>query len=176
MTKKALNFIFYAIAFLYLFLMLDLLFRFNIVTGALDSSRSYNLIPFATISRYLGSGAQAMTPKAIQNVFGNIAVFIPCGLYLQVFLKNKVFGRSFLVLISMGASIEIIQMLLGVGVCDIDDLILNCLGGIIGILLYKIINRLSKNEEKAKMVVTILSLIVGPPVIFGYFFTALGFL
>ena len=173
MAKKTLNFILYAIAFLYIFVTLDLLFRFNIIAGLVDRSRSYNLIPFATISRFLNSGRQTMSQSAVMNIFGNIGVFIPFGLYLQLFLKNKSFKKSFLILIVAGISIELIQLVLGVGVCDIDDLILNSLGGVIGIILYKIASLFSKDENKAKASVTILSFVVSAPIIFGYFFMAL---
>lgn len=60
---------------------------------------------------------------------------------------------------------EIIQGVLGIGVFDIDDIILNCLGGWIGVLGYKFLLYILRDDEKAQTVISILSFSVGVPII-----------
>lgn len=62
--------------------------------------------------------------------------------------------------------VEIIQYILGLGSSDIDDVILNCLGGLIGILSYKALASFFKNDEIVRSIIIILSTIVGVPVLF----------
>ena len=61
--------------------------------------------------------------------------------------------------------VEIIQGLLGIGISDIDDVILNCLGGWIGILGYKFSLFILEDEKTVYTAITILSAVIGLPVI-----------
>ncbi|MNI31119.1 VanZ like family protein [compost metagenome] len=69
----------------------------------------------------------------------------------------------------MSLFIEIIQGLLGIGASDIDDIILNCLGGLVGILGYKFLLFILRDEKKVRTAITILSAI-GLPVLLYYLF------
>lgn len=74
------------------------------------------------------------------NSLGNIAWFIPFG-FLRMSLhhqqKAAVF-KTMMLGILLSLLIEAAQFVLGTGMADIDDLIFNTLGALIGILLYKI--------------------------------------
>ena len=168
MIKKVLPIAFYVVAVFYVFLLLDLLFRIGIVSSGAGMSRSYNLIPFKTIREYTSGETALQKARAIQNILGNIAVFIPYGLYLKVLLKNKGVGKSLLIVLGTSVLIEILQFVLGVGACDIDDVILNVCGGAVGIIGYKLLRRLFPEPGKAKTVVTLLSLAVGIPIAVFY--------
>lgn len=102
------------------------------------------------------------------NILGNIAVFIPFGMYLQVLLKNKAFIKSLFIVAITTVAIELIQFVFALGSADIDDVILNALGGVIGILFYKLLVKLLGNRERAKTAVTVISLVMGLPVIAFY--------
>lgn len=52
------------------------------------------------------------------------------------------------------------QFIFGIGTADIDDVILNCLGGLIGILIYRGLCALLKDEEKARTAIVLLGFIV----------------
>lgn len=58
--------------------------------------------------------------------------------------------------------VEIIQGIFGIGASDIDDIILNCLGGFIGILGYKFFLFILRDEKKAHAAIAILSAIALP--------------
>ena len=175
--KKILTFSFYAIAAFYVFIMLDIVFRINLfhsnvgigMSASRAELRSYSFIPFATIGEYLSGDGFSDRAAAIRNILGNIAIFIPCGLYVRTLLKDKSFKKGLIIVIITSIAIEIIQLIFAIGACDIDDLLLNTAGGIIGLLTYKAIRYFSRDDGRAKTVVAVMSLIVGLPIMFIYF-------
>lgn len=110
--------------------------------------RGFNVIPFHTIYSYI-SGSQNIIIVA-SNILGNIILFVPLGIYLQLLKKNKKIWISILIVFLITMFVEAFQVIFGLGVGDIDDIILNCLGGIIGILVYRGLLLLLKNEEKVR--------------------------
>ena len=51
------------------------------------------------------------------------------------------------------------------GVSDIDDLLLNTAGGLIGIMIYLVCKMIVKEKERVHVAISILSLVVGIPII-----------
>jgi len=101
-----------------------------------------NFIPFREIFRYtIGSS------KFIKNIIGNIALFIPFGFFSSYYLRHKKMITPVVLALVTSTTIEIVQYYIG-RVFDIDDIILNVIGGILGFLLYvgfdAISNRLPK--------------------------------
>ncbi len=86
------------------------------------------------------------TGRILEIVLGNIIIFIPLGLLLPVILKRKSSRDIFLGGFLLSASIETVQFIFGLGNTDINDLILNTLGTIIGYLLFKFIKEKSKSS------------------------------
>ena len=73
------------------------------------------------------------------NIMGNIILFVPIG--LGVPLLWSVSGRLTLVIGFLSSLfIELCQLLMLRGT-DVDDLILNTLGVLLGVLLYKLLQR-----------------------------------
>ena len=110
--------------------------------------RSINLIPFHSIKEYIFSNSATIKKFAFSNVVGNIVIFIPLGTYLLLFKKNKRVVANLLFIFKVSLFIEITQGLLGIGASDIDDIILNCLGGLIGILGYKFLLFILRDKKK----------------------------
>ncbi len=108
--------------------------------GRTDTDRvyRYNLIPFQEISRYLRH-FHALGIYAVINLAGNIAAFIPFGLYLPVLAApaRKVWNLALYTFL-FSLMIETVQLLWRVGSFDVDDIILNTLGGLIGYMLYQL--------------------------------------
>lgn len=99
--------------------------------------RSYNLIPLKTILEY---ASLSYSLKVILiNIAGNILAFVPMGFLVPiVFSKFNKFKTTAIVILLATTFIEITQFAIGVGICDIDDIILNWIGGIIGFQIYRI--------------------------------------
>jgi len=76
---------------------------------------------------------------SFKNLVGNILIFIPLGFLFPLCRKKNVkFLEVFLVILGSSFAIELIQFLfLTSRRADVDDLILNLIGGIIGYLIYK---------------------------------------
>ncbi len=113
-----------------------------------DMFRTFNLIPFKSIKHYY-SGSFAIIIAHI-NVFGNILIFIPFGIYLQLYLKDKSILKSFVITLISSVIIEVVQFAFGIGIADIDDVILNTVGGLIGILIYKILVLVFKSDDSVE--------------------------
>lgn len=177
MTKKIINLIFYVIAAFYLFMMLDLFFRFNYIfeVGRVIT-RSYNFIPFKTILFYADIHGNFLQSLSDINILGNVVAFIPYGMYLQVIRKRKTFAKGLLIVVLTSIAIEMIQLAFGLGACDIDDVLLNSIGGVIGLLVYALIRKLFRGEEQAKTAIMVGSVLVGVPVIYLYFTTVFNHL
>lgn len=125
--------------------------------------RSVNLIPFRTIRIFLSGGIGTFDSFSWINILGNIIMFAPLGLYLPVMASGKKFLTYTCWILLFSLSAEILQWILGVGVSDIDDLILNGLGGILGLLAFIILLSLFKNEYRVRIFIAIFSNIVGIP-------------
>lgn len=107
-----------------------------------------NIIPFQNIMYYIGSSESLYQETIIYNTLGNILVFIPLGIFL-VFLFKRFNTLRDVVKISIivSMSLEILQFVLQLGQFDIDDIILNVIGSIVGFALLKLINTV-KNSLK----------------------------
>ncbi|QGQ99941.1 VanZ family protein [Paenibacillus psychroresistens] len=160
----------YGIFICYLFLLIFIFFLSRVSLLELFNSqrtllRSINLIPFNSISEYISGSSVNLKRFAFSNVVGNIAIFIPFGIYLPLFKNDKRVLTNLLFIFIVSLFVEIIQWLFGIGTSDIDDIILNCLGGWVGILGYKFLLLILRDEKKVRTAITILSAIVGLPVI-----------
>ena len=76
-----------------------------------------------------------------RNVIGNMIMFIPYGFFISYVLKNEKPIVAIILTFIVSLTIEITQSLIG-RVFDIDDIILNVLGGSVGFVLYYFANRL----------------------------------
>lgn len=123
------------------------------------SFQSINLVPFHTIADYLSNGGFF----SLVNVLGNIVLFIPLGIYLILFNPNKSIVINTLESVLISVAVEVLQYFFKVGATDIDDIILNGVGGLIGVVIYKILFKIFKN--KTKYVIGLTAIIVG--VVFG---------
>ncbi len=76
------------------------------------------------------------------NVIGNAAVFIPTGIVLPiVYRRLDTFGRVLAAGAGLSLCIEILQLPFSVRASDIDDLLLNSLGVVIGYGIYALVRK-----------------------------------
>lgn len=101
-----------------------------------------NLVPFRTIREsieVLKSGENTyLIRHNIINLVGNVGVFIPLGYFLpKVFPKLHSLKKALLTITITVLSVELLQWLTMLGSLDIDDILLNIPGALIGWLIYK---------------------------------------
>lgn len=117
------------------------LIRYTSVTDQIDlnyvEGYSYNLIPFHTIQSYAAyvfkGGSVSLV--ALVNLWGNLALFLPMGILVPILFEPLQKARRFLpFLLVLLFAIEGLQLVTKLGCFDVDDIILNYLGGLFGFL------------------------------------------
>ena len=101
----------------------------------------YNLTLFHEIGRYYNVGTTTGNWNLFGfNVIGNILVFMPLGVFLpKLFKKCQKLSAIFLFSLELSLAIELTQLLARIGSFDVDDILLNTLGGILGYIVYSIV-------------------------------------
>lgn len=89
-----------------------------------------NLWPFKTIFPYL-LGKRGFV-IAIFNLAGNIVLLLPVGFLVPFVYRKMTWKKTLALAIAAGLAIEGMQALFRVGIFDIDDVILNGLGVMVG--------------------------------------------
>ena len=137
-------------AVLYTIVMLWLLFgrsQFDIGLDYWEQVKmNINLVSFNTIWHYLylliKQTNPYLLPHAFINLFGNIAAFVPLGFLLPCLWKRvQSFGRFLICTVFLIVAVEVIQLFTLRGSCDIDDLILNVIGALIGFAILRFIQK-----------------------------------
>lgn len=114
-----------------------------------------NLVPFQTIRFYMFSG-RVSPYVAFLNLFGNILAFVPLGILIPLLRRELSILFTFITAFMISFSIELTQLITGLGSCDIDDIILNVFGAMLTCLILTsidaivyLIRLLIKNLKKA---------------------------
>ncbi len=117
---------------LYIFLLTWIIvFKFRINIRNLRYLSAINLIPFKE--------------NDLKEILINIFLFIPYGMYLRELTKKKSLTVGIIILISF--IFEVLQYILHIGISDITDVMMNTLGGMVGILLISILEKKRKNSK-----------------------------
>ena len=89
-----------------------------------------------------------MKREALINIIGNVSLFIPTGIILPILYKRlNTFWKVLFAGAGISLCIELVQLALPNSVTDIDDLILNTAGVIIGYAIYSLIRRMIKKHD-----------------------------
>ncbi|KAF0822031.1 Teicoplanin resistance protein vanZ [Cytobacillus firmus] len=112
---------------------------------------SSNFVPLKTINGYvlaISNGSMNLIIP-IKNLAGNVAAFLPMGIFLPYFIRRLNTLNSFAVTMTVIIiSVEIIQLATRRGSLDIDDFILNIIGALIGFGLWKMMTaRLERKQS-----------------------------
>jgi len=123
---------------LYISILIYFLFFADMLGRTLGTTNyRYNLTPFKEIRRFIVYSGQLGASSVFTNLIGNVLAFVPFGIFLPVLSNNRLkFYQVTIFTFGLTLSIELIQLISKVGICDVDDMILNTLGGIIGYLMF----------------------------------------
>lgn len=152
------KFVFYK-EFLNLLFIIYALLLYRLLTNTeLNSSSGMNLVPFQEILRYpIGS------PGFNKNVIGNILIFIPFGYFVSSYIKASKISHILIVSVTTSLVVEFVQKYIGRSF-DIDDVLLNVTGAIIGFLLFIGLTAIKKRLPKfmrSDLFYNIICLIIG---------------
>lgn len=105
--------------------------------GTEESFYSYNVRPFHEIQRYIRYRELLGARSVFLNLAGNVIGFMPFGALLPVFARAaRRAWRVTLLSFEISALIEFSQLIFRVGCFDVDDMILNTTGGLLGYLVF----------------------------------------
>lgn len=135
LIKNNQKFCFYKEVSMLLFI-LYVMCLFEVVTLQDQNYGLSNYIPFTEIFRY-----QIGSRLFIKNIICNILLFLPYGYFAADYLKSKKTWLICLLTMLVSLTIECVQLNIG-RTFDIDDIILNTLGGILGCILYITIEKI----------------------------------
>lgn len=151
MKKNKLKYLIWFVFCIYIAAMVYFLFFSERYGRTEVSVYRYNLKPFSEIKRYLKYYDTIGFEGFMLNIVGNVAAFVPFGFCMPVFAKSY---RNFLVTFLNGlliiTCIETIQLVFMVGSFDVDDILLNITGVILGFFAYKIAVYIRKIIRKNK--------------------------
>lgn len=107
----------------------------------------YNFIPFKEIERFW-KYRDILGIHTFYNLAGNVLIFVPAGFFIPLLWETRR-GFVFTVCVTfwMSLMVELVQLFSRVGSFDVDDLLLNTLGGILGYLLLIVVERWRKHER-----------------------------
>lgn len=117
-----------------------------------DRQYRYNLILFQEIRRFWNYRETLGMTACFLNICGNIIGFMPFGFILPVMHRNM---NRFLLVTFLGFAlsllVECIQLVCKVGSFDVDDLLLNTIGAMLGYLAFAVCNRIRKVYYEKKI-------------------------
>ena len=124
------------IIFTFAFSYFVILFYLVFFAGRRKNAYSYgfNLVPIRNTFREFRYISEIGVFNYYSNIFGNILLFLPLPIILNLVFKVCRFSSILLQCILFSFAIEILQYIFKVGVADIDDIILNTIGVCIGYL------------------------------------------
>ena len=133
---------------LYLFLLLFVVLFFD---RSVKEEYQYNLVFLDEIKRYVRYREQVGDWIFLRNILGNVVGFIPMGaLWPYVFPKMRNPILVTLVCFEWSLVIEVTQLYFKIGSFDVDDLLLNTAGGLVGCILYYMIRTAWRNIHAQK--------------------------
>ena len=123
---------------IYFFLLVWLvLFKFATSLSKLPSIRGINLIPFYYDQE---------TSAHVKEVLYNIIVFVPLGVYVQIFKEDWKIAKKCMVAFLISFLLEVVQFIFAIGASDITDIIGNTLGGIVGIFFCIVMKKIAPKK------------------------------
>lgn len=135
--KKSLHPLAVILFSVYIALLFYLLFFSETYGRTMDSGYRYNLELFKEIKRFWNNRESLGIGPVVLNLLGNIVAFAPFGFFLPMFFP---IGRNLFRCVSLSAlfslAVETVQLFSKVGAFDIDDILLNAIGGLMGWICY----------------------------------------
>lgn len=109
-----------------------LLFCSTVIFRATGETRQYDFLPFWSY-KAIQEGRIELLPENIMNV----VVFIPVGMLLGIAFKQVSWWKALLIGCSISVTIESLQFFLMRGFSELDDVMHNMVGCILGYILVK---------------------------------------
>ena len=117
--------------------------------GVMDEYH-YNLVLFKEIKRFIKYRHQLGTFAVFSNLFGNILIFMPVGYFSAMAGKRRSFFKTLFWSFCLTFCVELMQLITKVGCFDVDDILLNTIGGVLGYIVFVVCNLLRRRNDRKK--------------------------
>ena len=107
----------------------------------------YNLVLFKEINRFWNYREQLGAFATFTNLFGNVVIFLPFGFFMPMASKYRSFWGTAINSFALSLVVETFQLLTKVGCFDVDDLLLNTAGGILGYITFVVCNAIRRHHD-----------------------------
>jgi glycopeptide antibiotics resistance protein len=108
-----------------------------------------NFIPFKTILPLLhGRGNHLI---AMVNLLGNILPFMPIGLLAPLIFRSFSWQKALVLGVATGLTCEVMEVVFRVGIFDIDDVILNAFGVVLGYAAFVVFKRMEQPRTNDRL-------------------------
>ncbi len=107
-----------------------------------ERARVLQLQPFRTLELFwnamMANPDPGMRAFAFRNLLGNVAMFVPLGYFVpEIWPRWSRFLWHLCLMTGIILCVELSQLALCLGTCDVDDLLLNVVGTSLGFVLWK---------------------------------------
>lgn len=140
-SKRQRNLSYFVFGIYLVLLVWLVLFKFALRAEDIAHMRGVNLIPF-----YYDTEVNARVHG--KEVFFNILIFVPLGVYLSIFFPDRRFLWTALPGFLLSLFFEVTQYVFAIGATDITDLIGNTAGTLLGVGLCALFRRILKSPAK----------------------------
>ena len=96
----------------------------------------YNLVLFKEIKRFWEYRDQVGMCAMFTNLFGNVIIVMPFGFFMPMASKSSSLFSTVFYSFGLSLCVETFQLVTKVGSFDVDDLLLNTIGGLAGYILF----------------------------------------
>ena len=106
-----------------------------------------NFTPFKTIFPLLNGSTNHLI--AMVNLVGNIVPFMPLGFLAPLVYWNMTWRKSLVLAIAVGFAMEGMEVVFRVGIFDVDDIMLNAFGVMIGYWVFAMFNERMRHRLRS---------------------------
>ncbi len=115
----------------------------------LEGLGTANFMPFRTIKMYID---YAYKLNSVENLAGNILVLVPFGFFLPLLSDGALrLADVFIYAFTFVLGMEAFQLFSAFGAFDVDDILLNCLGAVIGYGCYRLMTYVSYKKNAVSL-------------------------
>ena len=129
--ERTLRFGLIGISAVYAFVLIKIIL---LKSGITPELRTIQYVPLSFIKDL--TNPELALDVVLKNVLGNFAIFIPLGILLPILFNELSYIKTVFIGLFISIFFETLQYIVGFGMTDIDDLILNTLGCMTGAALY----------------------------------------
>ena len=96
----------------------------------------YNLELFKEIKRFWYYREQLGFYAVFTNLLGNVLIFVPFGFFMPMASRYRSFWSAVFYSFILSFCVETFQLITTVGSFDVDDMLLNTIGGMVGYIIF----------------------------------------